>query len=158
MMCSKTHAAECGLTGRTRILLAYDARPCARHAYDSILRLPLIERQELAILAVIRPSALSVDYAAQTMLHYAAGELEEQLGQLERRAVFAGTACMTSIRLGEPAEQILLAARAWHPGLIVIGRRSRRWLPGWGRSIHKRLQAQAPCPVRIINSPSIPAR
>src|ERR1700749_4245630 len=99
----------------SRILLSYDGTPPSSRAFDFILRLPREQRSELAILAVIRPSAFAVDFGAQEVLESVTSKFPSRMDELQQRARLAGTTSTSLFRLGHPAEQIIQSALEWRP-------------------------------------------
>jgi nucleotide-binding universal stress UspA family protein len=135
-----------------KILLAYDGTVPAEKAFDFILQLPLDQRTELAILAVIKPSSFAVDYGAQTVLENAAGELSSRMTLLQWRAKFGGTPSTAMVRIGHPVEQIVRAALEWQADMIVIGHRARLALiPSLWGSVSSRVRARATCAVHVLS-------
>jgi nucleotide-binding universal stress UspA family protein len=135
-----------------KVLLAYDGTAPARNAFDAVLRLPQTQRTELKILAVVRASTFAVDYGAQTILENAIGEISVRMARLQRKAQFAGTAATAVVRVGNPVDHILRAAREWQADLIVTGHRSG-WarLPWFWDSVSNRVRSLAPCAVLVVS-------
>ncbi len=133
----------------TRVLLAYDATPSTLKAFEYLLKLPPAGRSDLAFVAVIKPSTLAIDYAAQTVLENAAGELTHGMAQLQRRARFAGSSTIAMVRLGHPVEQTVRAALEWRANLIVMGERTGFGPWAW-RSVGEGIRRRACCPVIVV--------
>jgi nucleotide-binding universal stress UspA family protein len=142
--------AHRGAVVAARILLAFDGSPPSHKAFDYVLRMPATDRENLLIVAVIRPSSFSIDFAAQTALEVAFSELSVALVQMQRRARFAGTNTNILLQIGEPAQQILKAATDHSVSQIILGHRIR-WhrLPGWF-SVSRRVRRRANCCVTTV--------
>jgi len=98
-----------------KILLAYDGSEHSLAALDLLIELPLPAGSVVSLIGVINPRR--------------PGD-EERLGQgmeqASRRLQERGATASASLRRGDPAEQILAAAEAENPGLIVVGAQGLR--------------------------------
>jgi nucleotide-binding universal stress UspA family protein len=134
-----------------RILLAYDGSEPAKRAFARALTLVTGTNGRIALVAVVRPSEFSLDFAAQPALENACGDFDSQLAELQRRARFAGVESTLMVRLGHPAQQIVRAAQEWHADLIVTGRRGGGCLTRWFRgSVSRQILACAHCAVMVV--------
>jgi nucleotide-binding universal stress UspA family protein len=117
-----------------RILVAYDASDAARRALD--------RAADLAGYG----SALTVVSVARDGGPYQPGPLDEAREQLVRRHVTA-----TYLQpVGEPAGELVEAARTLEADLVVVGRRSRSLRRLVLGSVSSEVVRQAPCDVLVV--------
>jgi nucleotide-binding universal stress UspA family protein len=138
-----------------KILLAFDGSPEGREALNQVADLVPRLGASVRLLAVIDPSenAMPVDGMSFVMddEHLdTRAVLEDGLSRFHEKG-FGGT---VDIRYGDPAEQIILAAREDDVDLIVLGHRNQgalaRWLNG---SVGASVLRRAPCSVLIAVKP-----
>ncbi|MBI2209562.1 MAG: response regulator [Deltaproteobacteria bacterium] len=93
-----------------------------------------------------RPFSFSLDHltrrASADLRHFIYGHFLGDLEQLEWKI---------RIELGEVAEAIVSAACREEAGLIVMGKRKRKWLQVPSRRISERVIRKAPCPVLCVS-------
>jgi nucleotide-binding universal stress UspA family protein len=115
-----------------RVLVAWDGSPCAADAVDLVRRWPIFTRASIHVLSVAAPHApwwtgfpshetaeIATTYAetmetSRAIHEELATELAAELGAL---GLDASGECVE----GDPASEILVAARAWDADLIVLG-------------------------------------
>jgi nucleotide-binding universal stress UspA family protein len=137
-----------------RILVAYDDSPAAHCALAAA-----------AQWAVLTDAALTAVAVQPHLPHYGAtvGEvaeefaLEEQACKrwLDAAASYAtehGLELATEMRVGNPAAQLLAAAREHHADLLVLGHPSHSafWSRLLGATAERLAVAPTPCPVLIV--------
>ena len=148
------------------IVLADDGSPYARAAEAVVIGWPLFTGLTITVVTV---SEDGFPYAAAVspMLYSEAMEGYSRAGEVERRTVKAegeaaatrlrqtGLGAASEIRTGDPAHQIIAAAREHQAGLIVIGSRGqtglRRLILG---SVARNVLLYAPCSVLVVRGGS----
>lgn len=117
-----------------KIIVAYDDSDAARRALDRAADLTGYG------------STLTVVSVASDGASYNAGPLERAREQLVRRQVTA-----TYLQpVGEPAAELVEAARALEADLVVLGRRSRSLRRLVLGSVSAKVVRQAPCDVLVV--------
>jgi nucleotide-binding universal stress UspA family protein len=139
------------------ILYASDLTSISRAAFASALAEARRQRTELTIAHVMPPTGLRpVDgYMDPAMLEAVARGYrkvsQQKLDEMVARAKKAGVRARSLLLQGEPAAQILQAAKARRAALIVVGTEGRR---GIARailgSVAGRVVAGAHCPVLTV--------
>jgi nucleotide-binding universal stress UspA family protein len=146
-----------------RAIIAVDGSESAGHALDAILRLPLPIDLEMT-LVYVRPLAtlppalqLGPGFSGGTMLDeylqqsHALGEQIVRHAQAHLR--HAGRAVGTEVRCGDPAEELIAAAREAGADLMVVGAANKSAL---GRlflgSVSGRVLSHAPCSVLVART------
>lgn len=143
------------------ILLAVDDTRHSRDALEWVLQMPWHKETRFTLLSVLAPivekysdgidalyrrkfsgSRLEARQNAQIFLEECASRLKAKVGD-DRVAI--------EMQEGDPAEVILLMAKSWPSGLIVMGSRSHgqvtRFFMG---SVSQEVVLQAPCPVEVV--------
>jgi nucleotide-binding universal stress UspA family protein len=105
-----------------RILIAYDGSDASRRALERVTRF-MKEDADIAIVTVARPIYRDPPYSG-----YADPKDEEEQRQLlfaaREELARAGITATGFAPIGDPAEEILAAAKAFEADAIVIGARS----------------------------------
>ena len=137
----------------TRILLATDGSPDARHAAQTAVELAERTGSELHVVHVgeYLPTYFAQTEEEPAELRDAARRLlEEEAGRLGSTG---GAVTDTHLRLGRPAEEIVDLSEELNVGVIVVGSRGqsalRRALMG---SVSDSVVRHAPCPVFVIRA------
>ena len=137
----------------TRILLATDGSPDARHAAQTAVELAERTGSELHVVHVgeYLPTYLAQTEEEPAELREAARRLlEEETGRLGSTG---GAVTDTHLRLGRPAEEIVDLSEELNVGVVVVGSRGqsalRRALMG---SVSDSVVRHAPCPVFVIRA------
>ena len=137
----------------TRILLATDGSPDARHAAQTAVELAERTGSELHVVHVgeYLPTYLAQTEEEPAELREAARRLlQEEAGRLGSTG---GAVTDTHLRLGRPAEEIVDLSEELNVGVIVVGSRGqsalRRALMG---SVSDSVVRHAPCPVFVIRA------
>ncbi len=133
---------------RPRILIAYDGSEASQRARDRVTR--FMKEAEVGLVTVARPIYRDPRYTG-----YADPKDEEEQRQLlvAARDVLArsGIAATGFAPVGDPADEILAAARAFDAQLIVIGARS---LGTVGRlvlgSVSTKVMHESDCDVLVV--------
>jgi nucleotide-binding universal stress UspA family protein len=148
----------------TRALLAVDGTEASDHAIDAVTRLPLPAELSLTLLHVIPeeapapPVSLIPSQEYEKLVDKYETERRTRAGKIadraEQRLRAAGRVAEVRIRGGNPAEQILAAARETGTELLIVGSANRS---GLGRlflgSVSSRVLSHAPCSVLVARSP-----
>ncbi|MPW20009.1 universal stress protein [Paraburkholderia sp. CNPSo 3157] len=133
------------------ILIAYDGSNAADKAFDYALDLARKYDAELHVLSVERPPEIAEDIETEALLEQAEAFFEKHFSTLRERVGTAGVKAHFNVRVGHPAEQIVLGAEELKADLIVTGHRGRgvfhRWLLG---SVSRLVIAYAHCPVMVV--------
>ncbi len=145
-----------------RILIATDGERHSQVALSELLRLPLMHRAYVRVLTVI--PRLNLALTAEPTMHgwglFASADLYDRMeedaqhivGETAERLAANGATIETETRLGDPATQIVEAAREWNADLIVLGCRQRSGLLAWldGGSVSRNVTRRAPCSVLVV--------
>ncbi|CAB3762657.1 universal stress protein [Paraburkholderia humisilvae] len=133
------------------ILIAYDGSNAADKAFDYALDLAHQYGANLHVLSVERPPEIAEDIETEALLEQAEAFFEKHFSELRERVGAAGVVAHFNVRVGHPAEQIVLGAEELRADLIVTGHRGRgvfhRWLLG---SVSRLVIAYAHCPVMVV--------
>ena len=131
-----------------RVLLAYDGSDTSKRVLDRVIR--FMSHADIAVVTVARPLyavAPFGGYADPKDEHAQLLVLEEAREMLARE----GIAATTLQPVGDPAEEIVAAARNASTDLIVIGARSlgtiERFVLG---SVSTKVMHEAPCDVLVV--------
>jgi nucleotide-binding universal stress UspA family protein len=135
----------------TTVLTAYDASAQAEKAFDFAVGIAARFGAELVACAVATLPEPPVDVEATSILDHAAEFYGKRVDGLARRAAAAGVSLRFEIKVGHPAEQIILLAEAEKAQLIVMGHRGntifQKWMVG---SVCRQVINQAPCSVTVV--------
>lgn len=149
-------AAPAGATGAfARILVPIDGGAAAARALATAARLAERDGAALALLAVVD---LRLTHASEAGIPPA--DLIASLRREARSFLLRGSLALPPelhadelLREGEPAQEIVAAARAWRADLIVLGQATHT---GLGRLLGDRtadaVAQQAPCPVLVVQA------
>ncbi len=133
------------------ILAAYDGSQHSSKAFLFALDIAEKFNAEITVLSVARPPEPPEAVEMEAVIESASELYSKQFAELEKTARERGVTVQQCIRVGHPAEQIILAAKEKPVDLIVMGHRGKnilaRWLLG---SISKRVLSYAPCSVLIV--------
>lgn len=145
------------MTAIKHILVASDFSKASHRAFRTAVDLAKLHRARLTILHVHIPLVPLVPEQYIDSPKWAAVDgfaraaEARQLEALARRAESAGVRTRTRYVSGEPSRDILRAARALRPDMLVIGTHGRtgfsRFLMG---SVAERVAATAKCPVLTV--------
>jgi nucleotide-binding universal stress UspA family protein len=134
-----------------KILVAYDASNAAERAYEAGLDLAQKYQAELIVLSVATQPEPPEDVDTEAVLDSARTYYEEHFAKLRQMAAGGGVAPRFEIRVGHPAEQIILLANEENVQAIIMGHRGKsfikRWLLG---SVSKRVISYAHCTVCVV--------
>jgi nucleotide-binding universal stress UspA family protein len=140
-----------------RILYASDFSKASARAFQTAMTLAKANQARLVIVHVVVPFVPVVpeQYVDSGTLDQLADQArqwsERQLAKLTARA--KGSRATALLREGDPAEQIVRAARSERADLIVVGTHGRR---GFSKlflgSVAERVVSTAPCPVVTVRS------
>ncbi|MEW6266335.1 MAG: universal stress protein [Thermodesulfobacteriota bacterium] len=134
-----------------RLLVAYDGSRQAEKAFTFALDVAGKYAAGLIVLAVARPPEPPVAVETEAVIDHATRYYQEKFDGLQQRAAEAGVESKFEIRVGHPAEQIVLLADEAGVDLIVMGHRGesffQRWLLG---SVAKRVLSYARCAVTVV--------
>ena len=140
-----------------RILFASDLSKASAKAFATTVTLAKASHAEVMILHVLVPLTPLVpeQYIGGTTLDQlntsARRWSQQQLAKLTAKAKSAGVRVSGLTMTGDPAEQIVRAARTKRADLLVLGTHARtglnRFLVG---SVAQRVIASAPCPVVTV--------
>ena len=141
----------------SRILVPVDGRLPARRAVETAGRLALREGAELALLAVADVRLTYTSEAGIPPSELMASLLREARANLINASLYLPRALHADelVREGQPADEIVAAAREWQADLIVLGREGHA---GVGRllanGVAEAVARRAPCPVLIVRCAS----
>ena len=145
------------MTRIRRILFASDLSKASAKAFDIAVTLATATRAKLTIIHVIAPFSplVSERYGRLETIKELHLEMrqwsQQEIEKLAQKATRAGVRAAVLIAEGDPAGQIVRAARSTRADLVVVGTHGRtgltRFVVG---SVAARLVATAPCPVVTV--------
>jgi nucleotide-binding universal stress UspA family protein len=142
-----------------RILFASDFSKASRKAFTTAVSMAQANRATLTILHVILPFVPAVpEQYINTDIWEQIDRQTRQLSQrqlvkLTARAKTAGVRAVGLLREGDPAQQIVRAARSKRADLLVVGTHGRTGLTKFFvGSVAARVVATASCPVLTVRS------
>lgn len=142
-------------TADLRILLATDGSPWAAEAETYAFCLASSWRATLTVMSVLEFSpGLNPDYPVNRLyLEELMKQTTDHLASLKARAANRGISLHTRVATGIPSEEVLAAAQAEDPDMIVVGTKGRTGLEHvLLGSTAERLIRTAPCPVLAVRS------
>lgn len=132
-----------------KLLIAYDGSDSAHAAFDFALDLAVKYGAEFHVLAVARPPEFGEEIETEAVIEQSRRHYEHVLHPLKARA--GGLDACFEIKVGHPAEAIVLYAEDHGIDHIVVGHRGHglfeRWLIG---SVARQVIAYAPCAVTVV--------
>jgi nucleotide-binding universal stress UspA family protein len=147
------------MTHVRRILYATDFSPASRKAFRTAIQMATSSDAVLTIAHVVVPFVPLVpeQYADPAMWDQLNDQATKwgrrQLEGLAKKAATAGVRTQTLLLNGDPAQQIVRAAKAKRMDLIVAGTHGRK---GFSKfflgSVAERVLTSAPCPVVTVKS------
>lgn len=144
------------MTRRHRILFASDLSTASGKAFAAALALAKTTRASLTILYVLAPFTPMIPGRAIELERFNREmqlESQRRLAKLTARAKAAGVRAASAIVEGEPARQIVRAARSNRADLIVVGTHGRTGLDKFFLgSVAQRVVTTASCPVLTVRS------
>lgn len=145
------------MTPMRRILFASDFSKASAKAFATAVTLAKANRATVTILHVIVPFVpfTSEDVIRGDTLEQISIETrrwsQRQLAKLTAKAKKAGIRAVGLIVEGDPAGQIVRAARSTRADLVVVGTHGRTGLTKFFvGSVAQRVVATAPCPVVVV--------
>lgn len=135
----------------TRILLAYDGSEPADHAATFAVDLSRKYGAAFSVLAVSRPPDIAEEVETRAIIETSQRHYHHLLGQLRHRLLGDAAAITTEVKVGHPAEQIVIYAQEHGIDLIVMGHRGKSLFERWRLgSISQRVISYADCPVLVV--------
>jgi nucleotide-binding universal stress UspA family protein len=134
-----------------RIMIAVDGEPLAFHAAEAGVGLAQALAAEVALIYVLEPLLAQAPGISPAEL--TAQDEKEGRGALDDalRLLPQGLSATRFMPVGEPAAEIVRAARGWGADLIVVGSHARH---GLGRillgSVAEAVMRHAGCPVLVV--------
>jgi universal stress protein A len=142
-----------------RILFASDFSKASSKAFTTALTLAKANRATLTVLHVIVPFSpiLPEQYINTATWEQIDSQArrwsQQQLAKLKEKARKAGVRVVEVLLEGDPAQQIVRAARSKRAGLLVVGTHGRTGLTKFFvGSVAARVVATASCPVVTVRS------
>ncbi|HOV84963.1 MAG TPA: universal stress protein [Syntrophobacteraceae bacterium] len=135
-----------------RILIAYDGSPESERAYEMALDLASRYTAELVVVSVARPPEPPIAVEMEAVLEHATEYYRSRFASLKDQAFVQGVEPRFEVRIGHPAEQIVILANEEEAGMIVMGHRGggsflQQWRLG---SIARRVMNYAQCTVVVV--------
>jgi nucleotide-binding universal stress UspA family protein len=132
-----------------KLLIAFDGSDAARAAFDFALDMAGRYGAELHVLAIARPPDIGEEVETEAIIESARRHYREALKPL--KAAVGDIQTRFEVKVGHPAEQIVIYAEGHGIDHIVVGHRGHslfeRWLIG---SVARRVIAYAPCAVTVV--------
>lgn len=136
------------------VLIALNNEPLAVHAADVGLELARSLKAGLGFVYVIgEPSEIGADgrVSVEEAIGTAKEDGKELIAAIRRRA--PELAALEFMPIGDPAAEIVKAAREWPANLIVIGSHGRRGIKrAVLGSVAESVMHHAPCPVMVVKA------
>jgi nucleotide-binding universal stress UspA family protein len=134
-----------------RLLIAYDGSEPAKKAFDTGLDLALKYGAAVTVLSIARIAEPPEDVETEAIVESATEFYEKNFGVLREEAAAKNVQVRFQVRVGHPADQIILVAEEQQADLIIMGHRGRTRVSLWRLgSISKRVLSYAPCSVFIV--------
>jgi nucleotide-binding universal stress UspA family protein len=132
-----------------KLLIGYDGSDSANAAFDFALDLAHKYGAELHVVAVARPPEFGEEVETEALIEQSRRHHARILQPLKARTV--GLTAHFEVKVGHPAESLLLYAEDHGVDHIVVGHRGHglfaRWLIG---SVARQVMAYAPCAVTVV--------
>lgn len=132
-----------------KLLIAYDGSDASLAAFDFALDLAGKYGAELHVLAVARPPEFGEEVETEAVIEQSRRHHAHTLQPLKDRV--SGLTTRFEVKVGHPAETIVLYAEDHGIDHIVVGHRGHglfeRWLIG---SVARQVIAYAPCAVTVV--------
>jgi nucleotide-binding universal stress UspA family protein len=140
-----------------RILVASDLSPASKGAHATAVLFAKETRSEMLFLHVVEPlpptvpTELIQPEVLERMETENRQRAERQIARLAAAARRSGVKAKTILVAGEPAHQIVRAARTYRADLLVVGTHARRGITKMMLgSVANRVLLRAPCPVVTV--------
>ena len=134
-----------------KILVAYDGSKQSEKAFDLALDMASKYSAQMIVLSVARLPEPSIAIELGDILHNAEEYYEGRFRAMKDKTSAADIDTRFLVRVGHPAEQIVLLANEEAVDAIVVGHRGesflQRWLLG---SVAKRVLSYANCTVVVV--------
>jgi nucleotide-binding universal stress UspA family protein len=134
-----------------KLLVAYDGSNQAEKAYKLALDIAAKYSAPIIVVSVARPPEPPVAVELKAVLESATEHYEDLFKSMKELAESLGIDVKFEVRVGHPAEQIVLKADEIKADAIVMGHRGesfiQRWLLG---SVAKRVLSYAHCTVVVV--------
>jgi nucleotide-binding universal stress UspA family protein len=135
-----------------KLLIAYDGSDESQKAFQMGLEIAAKFSAQVVVVSVARPPEPPVAVEMEAVLERAAEYYRSGYDVLKESAIAQGMTPRFEIRMGHPAEQIVLLANEEKAQMIVMGHRGggsflQRWRLG---SIARRVMNYAQCTVAIV--------
>jgi nucleotide-binding universal stress UspA family protein len=135
----------------SKLLVAYGGSKQAEKAFKLALDIATKYTAPIIVLSVARPPEPPVAVELGAVLESATEHYECLFQPMKELAKSSGIDVRFEVRVGHPAEQIVLMASEVKADAIVMGHRGesfiQRWLLG---SVAKRVLSYAPCTVVVV--------
>ena len=133
------------------LLIAFDGSDQSRKAFDMGLDIALQYRAHVTVLSVARPPEPPVSVEMEAVIDTATEYYSGQFNELKEKAQTIGIETDFEIRVGHPAEQIIVLANQLKTDAVVMGHRGESFLQKWLLgSVAKRVLSYAHCTVVIV--------
>lgn len=133
-----------------KILVAYDGSDAAKHAFELGLDLASKYGAALRVLSVVKPPEFGDEVETEVVIENSRGHYQREQRALRDRTTKLGLNVDYAIKVGHPAENIVIDAEQSGADLIVVGHRGHglmgRWLLG---SVAKQVMHHATCAVLV---------
>jgi len=135
-----------------KLLIAYDGSEESKKAFQMGLEIATKFSAEVIVVSVARPPEPPVAVEMEAVLERAAEYYRSGYDALKESVTAPGITPRFEIRMGHPAEQIVLLANEENAQMIVMGHRGggsflQRWRLG---SIARRVMNYAQCTVVVV--------
>jgi nucleotide-binding universal stress UspA family protein len=134
-----------------RLLIAFDGSEQSHKAFDLGLDIAVQYGASIVVLSVARPPEPPVAVEMDAVIDTATEYYRRQFHDLKEKADVLKLEIDFEIRVGHPAEQIILVANQQQVDAIVMGHRGESFLQKWLLgSVAKRVLSYASCTVIIV--------
>jgi nucleotide-binding universal stress UspA family protein len=133
------------------LMIAYDGSDQSRKAFDMGLDIATQYRAQVTVLSVARPPEPPVAVEMEAVIDSATEYYRGQFNELKDKAQAIGIEPEFEIRIGHPAEQIIILANQLKTDAIVMGHRGESFLQKWLLgSVARRVLSYAHCTVVVV--------
>lgn len=135
----------------SKLLVAYDSSSQSEKAFDFAVGIAAKFNAELVVCAVATLPEPPVDVEISAILDHAEEFYKKRFTDLAGRAAAVGISPRFELKVGHPAEQIILLAEVEGVQMIVMGHRGNTLIEKWMLgSVCRRVINYAHCTVSVV--------
>lgn len=134
-----------------KLLVAYDDSEPAKKAYAYALDVASKSGAGMVVLSVVQPPEPPLSIEPAEVMERAKKYYQSKFEKLEKQAAAVGIKPRFEIKMGYPAELIVIAAKEEKADTVIMGHKGvgvvQEWLVG---SVAKRVLTYSPCTVIVV--------